>query len=155
MNLKKEKEKGKDHLQYVNSTNLHKNYWSAFVVRIAKLLETPSGVEHNARNTIMKIHACKSFLRMFFSSYFQVTILEAGKIMWLGIGIVDEQYPTIKMPEWFEESVGYHTDDGNIFHNYPFEEGAKATKGIKLCQRDSTFSPNPLNFLGQLERKNE
>ena len=92
---------------------------------------------------------------MFFSSYFQVTILEAGKIMWLGIGIVDEQYPTIKMPGWYEESVGYHTDDGNIFHNYPFEEGAKATKGMKLCQRDSTFSPNPLIFLGQLERKNE
>ncbi|CAH3137407.1 unnamed protein product, partial [Porites lobata] len=67
--------------------------------------------------------------------YFEVTILEAGKIMWLGIGIVDEQYPTIKMPGWYEESVGYHTDDGNIFHNYPFEEGAKATKGPAMARR--------------------
>ena len=155
MNLKKEKEKGKDHLQYVNSTNLHKNYWSAFVVRIAESLETPSGVEHNARNTTVEIDACKSFLRMFYSSYFQVTILETGKIMWLGIGIVDEDYQNTYMPGWFVESVGYHTDDGNIFHNHPSEEGAKATKGMKLCQRDSTFSPHPLNFLGQLERKNE
>lgn len=75
--------------------------------------------------------------------------------MWLGIGIVDEHYRNTKMPGWYKESVGYHTDDGNIFHNFPSLEGAKATKGMKLCQRDSTFSPHPLKVLEQLERKNE
>ena len=48
---------------------------------------------------------------------FKVVILETGG-KWLGIGAVDGQYNTRNMPGWYRESVGYHTDDGKIFHNF-------------------------------------
>ena len=66
--------------------------------------------------------------------------METGDYKWLGIGITNEAYNTSKMPGWFGESLGYHTDDGNIFYNFKDPEGAKlGTKGIETCQQDKTF----------------
>ena len=68
----------------------------------------------------------------------QVVILETGRKRWLGIGIVNEGYNDSKMPGWIEESVGYHTDDGNIFHNSDDPDTAIITEGRKPCEQHTT-----------------
>lgn len=68
----------------------------------------------------------------------QVVILETGRTRWLGIGIVNEGYNDNKMPGWIQESVGYHTDDGNIFYNTDDPDDAIITKGRKLCEQHTT-----------------
>lgn len=60
--------------------------------------------------------------------HFQVTILETGNIRWPGIGVVDKKYNMSYMPGWDNESVGYHTDDGKIYHNDDYD--GKETKGF-------------------------
>ena len=56
----------------------------------------------------------------------------------MGIGIVNEGYNDSKMPGWIEESVGYHTDDGNIFHNADDPDAAIITEGRKPCEQHTT-----------------
>jgi len=46
--------------------------------------------------------------------HFEVAILETGKQILLGIGVVDERYDTSKMPGWKNGTLGFHTD-GTIF----------------------------------------
>lgn len=54
-----------------------------------------------------------------------------GKTKWLGIGIVHEGYDINEtMPGWESESVGYHTDDGRIFHNDNYS--GMETEGIAM-----------------------
>ncbi|KAL9952826.1 hypothetical protein ACROYT_G040139 [Oculina patagonica] len=65
--------------------------------------------------------------------HFEVVILETGKKRCLGIGVVNEDYNTIRMPGWDKESVGYHTDDGKIYH-YNARDG-KETKGPVMARR--------------------
>ena len=67
-----------------------------------------------------------------------MVILETGRKRWLGIGIVNEGYNDSKMPGWIEESVGYHTDDGNIFHNTDDPDAAIITEGRKPCEQHTT-----------------
>ena len=80
----------------------------------------------------------KCFTVLYYLFHPQITIVETGEYKWLGIGITDKAYKKSDMPGWYEESLGYHTDDGNIFHNTKHLEGAIGTKGIKTCQRDKT-----------------
>ena len=42
-------------------------------------------------------------------------ILESGETRWLTIGVVFDDYGTVSMPGWFKGTVGFHTDDSNIF----------------------------------------
>ena len=58
-----------------------------------------------------------------------MTVIETGKKRWLGIGVVHEDYNTKDMPGWYDGSVGYHTDDGKIFHND--NSSGQKTKGIE------------------------
>lgn len=81
----------------------------------------------------------KCFTVLYYLFHPQITIVETGEYKWLGIGITDKAYKTSDMPGWYKESLGYHTDDGNIFHNTKHLEGAIGTKGIKTCPRDKTF----------------
>ena len=67
-----------------------------------------------------------------------MVVLETGRKRWLGIGIVNEGYNNSKMPGWIEESVGYHTDDGNIFHNSDDPDAAIITEGRKPCEQQTT-----------------
>ena len=41
--------------------------------------------------------------------------------------MVNEKFSTLNMPGWENGSVGYHTDDGIIFH----DNNERETKGIK------------------------
>ena len=67
-----------------------------------------------------------------------MVILETAGKRLLGIGIVNEGYNDSKMPGWIEESVGYHTDDGNIFHNADDPDDAIITEGRKPCEQHTT-----------------
>ena len=51
---------------------------------------------------------------------------------------MNEGYNDSKMPGWIEESVGYHTDDGNIFHNADDPDAAIITEGRKPCEQHTT-----------------
>lgn len=42
--------------------------------------------------------------------------------------MVDENYDTSRMPGWENGSLGYHTDDGKIYHN---DTTGRETKGLK------------------------
>ena len=42
-------------------------------------------------------------------------ILETGATKWLGLGVVFANYGTTLLPGWSDRTVGYHTDDRNIF----------------------------------------
>ena len=61
-----------------------------------------------------------------------MTILEPGKVKCLAVGVVYEGYRNSQMPGWWNESVGYHTDDGKIFHN-------SAYVGFDTCQRNGSM----------------
>ena len=64
-----------------------------------------------------------------------MVILETGIMRFVGIGIVNEGYDDRKMPGLIEKSVGYHTNDWNIFYNTDDADGAIKTKGRKLCEQ--------------------
>ena len=56
---------------------------------------------------------------------FKVMILESGETRWLGIGVVFDQYDTNEMPGWEAGTVGFHTDDNQIFDAEHCFEGKK------------------------------
>ena len=45
------------------------------------------------------------------------------------MGVVTEHYDDTDMPGWRNNSLGYHTNDGKIFHNC--NQHPEDTKGIK------------------------
>ena len=45
----------------------------------------------------------------------KVMILESGETRWLGIGVVFGDYDKRLLPGISEGTVGFHTDDSNIF----------------------------------------
>ncbi|XP_068683445.1 short transient receptor potential channel 6-like isoform X2 [Montipora foliosa] len=49
--------------------------------------------------------------------HFEVTVLETGKTLWPGIGLVREDYSRTSKPGWEKGSLGYHLDDGKIYHS--------------------------------------
>ncbi|KAJ7379860.1 hypothetical protein OS493_012612 [Desmophyllum pertusum] len=63
--------------------------------------------------------------------YFEVAILETGEKRCLGVGVVTEEYSTEIMPGWENRSVGYHIDDGIIYHDTIEIE----TKGPAVARR--------------------
>ena len=57
-------------------------------------------------------------------------ILETGETKWLGLGVVFDNYGTTLWPGWRQGSVGYHTDDRNIFDaDYAKDRKCKKTTG--------------------------
>lgn len=60
-------------------------------------------------------------------------MLETGERKWLAVGVVYEGYHNSQMPGWRNESVGYHTDDGKIFHN-------SGDVGYDTCQRNGPMA---------------
>ena len=55
------------------------------------------------------------------SRSFELQIIQPGQHNYIGIGVVSKTYPPNKLPGWKEISVGYHADNGDLFHSC--EEG--------------------------------
>ena len=58
--------------------------------------------------------------------YFEVRINDQGQNASIGIGLtkMNQQCKNGRMPGWDEGSLGYHADDGGIYHN---QEGKQET----------------------------
>ena len=48
---------------------------------------------------------------------FELFILDPGENKYIAMGICSEAYPKNLLPGWEETSVGYHADNGNLFHS--------------------------------------
>ena len=51
------------------------------------------------------------------SRCFEIRIVNPGEKMYIAIGICSQEYPQNMLPGWKDTSVGYHADNGNLFHN--------------------------------------
>ena len=49
-------------------------------------------------------------------NYFELEILDEGRSTAIGIGVCHSDYPLSRMPGWNANSIGYHADDGKLFH---------------------------------------
>ena len=51
-----------------------------------------------------------------FLNYYEYKILCKGAESSIGIGVGDRSYPLYRMPGWNVNSIGYHGDDGKLYH---------------------------------------
>ena len=49
-------------------------------------------------------------------NYFECEIVNKGLRTALGVGLGDRAYPLDRMPGWNRTGIGYHADDGSMFH---------------------------------------
>ena len=78
-------------------------------------------------------------------NYFEVTLLETVGVGEIGIGIGHEKYILSDMPGWEDGSIGYHADDGGLFHEQGFAKlhGPRCVQGDKMgCGVNFTHSEN-------------
>ena len=76
-------------------------------------------------------------------NYFEVTLTSTHKDGAIGIGIGHERYQLSSMPGWDAGSIGYHSDDGGLFHEagFPKLRRLTCTTGDRMgCGVD--FSPS-------------
>ncbi|XP_060603325.1 uncharacterized protein LOC132756307 [Ruditapes philippinarum] len=50
--------------------------------------------------------------------YFEIEILSLGRRGTIAIGLVPSNYPDNMQPGWGQKSIGYHADDGNLYHEF-------------------------------------
>ena len=66
-------------------------------------------------------------------NYFELKVLEQGVDCKIGIGLGPSPYPGSlkKMPGWDPQCIGYHGDDGGLFHSNGFGQpfGPSCKKG--------------------------
>ncbi len=67
-----------------------------------------------------------------FLNYYEYKILARGEEAAIGIGIGERGYPLNRMPGWNRNSVGYHGDDGKLYH----ENGAGSRFGPTCTEED-------------------
>ncbi|XP_060555473.1 SPRY domain-containing protein 3-like isoform X2 [Ruditapes philippinarum] len=48
--------------------------------------------------------------------YFEIEILSLGRSGIIALGLVPDDYPANNQPGWKENSIGYHGDDGRLYH---------------------------------------
>ncbi len=49
-------------------------------------------------------------------NYFEYEIQEQGEKCAIGLGVGEQGYPLDRMPGWNRNGIGYHADDGRLFH---------------------------------------
>ena len=67
-------------------------------------------------------------------NYFEYLICLRGDKCAIGIGVGDKGYPKDRMPGWNRNSIGYHADDGRLFHQdgYGKQFGPTCTEGDRM-----------------------
>ena len=76
-------------------------------------------------------------------NYFEVKIMKTIGDGEIGIGVGHQNYLLYRMPGWDDYSIGYHADDGGLFHEAGFSmlHGPTCTTGDRMgCGVD--FTPN-------------
>ncbi len=49
-------------------------------------------------------------------NYYEYIILDKGMEASIGIGVAERNYPLHRMPGWNRNGIGYHGDDGKLYH---------------------------------------
>lgn len=67
-------------------------------------------------------------------NYFEMEIISRGQKCALGLGVGEHGYPLERMPGWNRNSMGYHADDGRLFHQdgYGKAFGPTCTEGDRM-----------------------
>lgn len=67
-------------------------------------------------------------------NYFEIQIVDKGRDTAIGLGLGHYQYPLDRMPGWNNNSIGYHADDGRLFHQNGFGKafGPLCTTGDRM-----------------------
>ena len=65
--------------------------------------------------------------------FFDVKIVNPGKMCQIAIGVCNKGYPSLAMPGWMPKSIGFHSDNGDIYQSSEF---AKETTGHRCTQGD-------------------
>ena len=67
-------------------------------------------------------------------NYFEYEILDKGRKCAIGLGFGDKNYPLDRMPGWNRNGIGYHADDGRLFHQdgYGKQFGPTCTEGDRM-----------------------
>jgi hypothetical protein len=64
------------------------------------------------------------------SFYFEATVIQPGETGEIGIGLTKSDYPVNGlMPGWYNGTIGYHGDNGGIYHNTERQVAAGETFG--------------------------
>ena len=74
-------------------------------------------------------------------NYFEVKIMHTVRTGEIAIGAGRKDYPLHRMPGWNRGSIGYHADDGGLFHEsgFPLLHGPTCTVGDRMgCGVDFT-----------------
>ena len=74
-------------------------------------------------------------------NYFEIQIVDKGRDTAIGIGVGEYKYPLDRMPGWNSNAIGYHADDGRLFHQNGFGRafGPLCTTGDRMgCGVDFT-----------------
>ena len=82
-------------------------------------------------------------------NYFEIEIVDEGRSKAIGIGVGVISYPLLRMPGWNRESIGYHADDGKLFH----QAGWGAAFG-PVCKKGDRMGVGIDYEVGRGERKN-
>lgn len=67
-------------------------------------------------------------------NYFEYQIVSRGVKCAIGLGLGDQSYPLDRMPGWNRNGIGYHADDGRLFHQdgYGKQFGPTCTEGDRM-----------------------
>ena len=67
-------------------------------------------------------------------NYYEYQIVCRGQKCAIGVGLGDQGYPLDRMPGWNRNGVGYHADDGRLFHQDGFGRafGPNCTEGDRM-----------------------
>ena len=74
-------------------------------------------------------------------NYFEVEIMHTVGDGEIGIGVGHKDYLLSRMPGWDDDSIGYHADDGGLFHEdgFPILNGPTCRTGDRMgCGVDFT-----------------
>ena len=84
-------------------------------------------------------------------NYFEFEIVCKGSKCAIGIGVGDLSYPLERMPGWNRNGVGYHADDGRLFHENGYGKGfgPTCTEGDRMgCGVD--YNPDVAEGYGDI-----
>lgn len=67
-------------------------------------------------------------------NYFEIQIVDKGRDTALGLGLGEYRYPLDRMPGWNSNAIGYHADDGRLFHQNGYGKafGPLCTTGDRM-----------------------
>lgn len=67
-------------------------------------------------------------------NYYEYQILCRGQKCAIGVGVGEQGYPVDRMPGWNRNGIGYHADDGRLFHQDGFGRafGPTCTEGDRM-----------------------